>query len=289
MSQSNGWPNGKQVALSTTIMFEAWSEKGAPNYSVQTTKLKEGVADLAAQAWATYGGRVGVWRLLKTLERNGVPATFFTSGRCAELYPDAVKAIVAAGHDLGAHSYTQDTILTYLEPEEQRATIRKTIDALEACADYTVTGWASPAVAFLPETNAMLAEEGLTWHTDVTFVDLPFRIRTPAGDIAGVPTTDFSDNRVLKANPRDWYDAMRGTLDYLLANEPGGMMTLVIHCQFGGRPLMTAVIDEFLRYAREQDGVWFATHKELAEWALASGEDEHRYHDRFFARDLQAA
>jgi peptidoglycan/xylan/chitin deacetylase (PgdA/CDA1 family) len=290
MSQASlAWPNGKKVALSTTIMFEAWSDEGAPSYSVQATQLKAGVVDHAAKAWATYGGRVGVWRLLKMLERLGVPATFFTSGRCAELYPDAVKAIAAAGHDLGAHSYTQDTVLTYLSPEDQRDNIRRSIDLLQGLTGQTVSGWASPAVAYLPETNAMLAEEGLTWHTDVTYLDLPFRIRTPHGDIAGVPTTDFSDNRVLKSNPRDWFDAMKGTLDYLQTQEPMSLLTLVIHCQFGGRALMTAVIEEFLRYAAAQPDVWLTRHKELAAWALQSDVDEHSYQSRFFSGAHAAA
>ena len=85
------------AAVPVTVMFETWPDDSAPNYSVQTTHLKKGTVDHAAKAWSTYGGRVGVWRLMRTLERLGIPATFFVNARCTEVYPDAVKQIAHDG------------------------------------------------------------------------------------------------------------------------------------------------------------------------------------------------
>ena len=213
------WPNGKKVAVSVTVMFETWPDDSAPSYSVQTSHLKKGTVDHAAKAWSTYGGRVGVWRLIHTLKRLGIPATFFVNARCTELYPDAVKQIVKSGFDIAAHSYTQDDLPAYYSPEEQGALIRKSIDMLEACGGKKVTGWGSPVVAFTPETAGLLKQAGLKWTCDVTYVDLPIKIHTPHGPLAGVPTTDFSDNRVLRASARDLYDVHRGTFDYLRRHE----------------------------------------------------------------------
>jgi peptidoglycan/xylan/chitin deacetylase (PgdA/CDA1 family) len=283
MAKAPAWPNGRKVAVSVTVMFETWSEGHAPNYSVQTTHLKTGTVDHASKAWSTYGGRVGVWRIVNMLDRLKIPGTFFTNALCAKEYPDAVRQIVKSGHDLGAHSTAQDKLLAYMTPEEQERTIRQSIDALEDCGGRKVNGWASPVVAFTPETNGLLAKAGLTWTTDVTYADLPIRIHTPHGTIAGVPTTDFSDNRVMRASPRDLYDAHMGTFNYLLRNEPMSLMTLVIHCQFGGRPLITSVLQELLTKMKRTPGVWFARHDELAQWALASNVDEHTYQDRYFA------
>ena len=216
-------------------MFETWPDDSAPNYSIQTTHLKKGTVDHAAKAWSTYGGRVGVWRLMRTFERLGVPATFFVNARCTEVYPDAVKQIAKSGFDIAAHSYTQDDLPSYFSPEEQNGLIRRSIDMLEGCAGKKVTGWGSPVVAFTPETAGLLKKNGLHWTCDVTYADLPIKINTPHGPIAGVPTTDFSDNRVLRASSRDLFDVHRGTFDYLRQNETIGLQTLVIHCQFGGR------------------------------------------------------
>lgn len=44
--------------------------------------------------------------LLAMLADLGVPATWFSTGEVAERYPDAVRAIVGAGHELGCHGHT---------------------------------------------------------------------------------------------------------------------------------------------------------------------------------------
>ena len=103
------------------------------------------------------------------------------------------------------------------------------------------------------------------------------RFHTPHGPIAGVPTTDFSDNRVLRASSRDLYDVHRGLFDYLRQHETIGLQTLVIHTQFGGRPLITAVLTELLKYMQKSRDAWFTTHEQLADWALAQDVDEHTY------------
>lgn len=282
MTQQCTWPNGKRIAVSVSVMFETWSEGTAPAYSVQTTQLKPGSVDHAAKAWSTYGGRVGVWRLIRMLDQLQIPATFFTNALCAQEYPDAVKQIVESGHDLAAHGHTQDQLLAYMTPDEQQTTIRHSVDLLECCGGRKITGWLSPVLAFTQETNDFLAQAGLTWTGDVTYSDLPIQIPTPHGVIAGVPTSDFADNRVMRASPRDLYDAHRSTFDYLIENEPMGLLVLVIHCQFGGRPLITSALGEILKYLARSPAVWFARHEHLANWALAADTNELTYRRRFF-------
>ena len=282
MTQKLVWPNGKKIAVSVAVMFETWSEGSAPTYSVQTTQLRPGTADHAGRAWSTYGGRVGVWRLIRMLDRLQIPATFFTNARCAEEFPDAIRQIVSSGHDLAAHGYTQDQLLAYMTPAAQQKTIRHSVDLLESCGRRKITGWMSPVLAFTPETNAFLAQAGLSWTGDVTHSDLPISIRTPHGVIGGVPTGDFADNRVMRASPRDLYDALIGTFDYLADNEPMGLLVVTMHCQFGGRPLITAVLQEILKHIATSTLCWTARHEELANWALMRDSDELTYRRRFF-------
>jgi hypothetical protein len=61
-----------------------------------------------------------------------------------------------------------------------------------------------------------------------------------------------------------------------------GLLVLVIHCQFGGRPLISAVLQELLQDIARSPDVWFARHEELARWAFAADVDEHTYRSRFF-------
>ena len=79
------WPNDARVAVVMTCLWENWSDGKGPPFSVQTTALKPGTHDRAAMTWGTYGGRAGVWRLLKILDENKVPATFVANARALEL------------------------------------------------------------------------------------------------------------------------------------------------------------------------------------------------------------
>jgi peptidoglycan/xylan/chitin deacetylase (PgdA/CDA1 family) len=276
------WPNGKRVAVAVTVMYETWAEGKAPTYSVQTTHLKAGAVDLAGHAWSTYGGRVGVWRIIRTLDRLQVPATFFVNARCAELYPDSVKQIAKSGHDIGGHNYTQDALLAYMTPEDERATIRKCLNILGDTSGKRPNGWLSSVLAFTEHTVDFLAAEQLGWHADVTYIDLPHRIETKHGPIAAVPNSDFTDNRVLRSSPRDLWDVYKGTFDYLYRAEPMSMLVLTLHCHFGGRPMITAVFEEVVRYLQQFPDVWFARHEELARWAMDANMPEHTYQERFF-------
>src|SRR3974390_3218529 len=93
MSSEYKWPNGKRIAVSVTAMLETWSEGKAPPYSVQASPVKSGVIDHAGIAWGSYGGKVGVYRLINLFRENGIRATFGVNGKCAELYPEAVAQI----------------------------------------------------------------------------------------------------------------------------------------------------------------------------------------------------
>jgi peptidoglycan-N-acetylglucosamine deacetylase len=50
-------------------------------------------------------------RLLEVLAKNDVRATFFLIGRYVEQRPDIVRAIAAAGHVVGNHTYTHPNLI----------------------------------------------------------------------------------------------------------------------------------------------------------------------------------
>ena len=87
------WPNNARLAVAVTCLLETWSGDKGPPFSVQTTSLKPGTHDRAAMTWGTYGVRAGVWRLLKILDDNEVPATFCANAHALELSPPAVVVV----------------------------------------------------------------------------------------------------------------------------------------------------------------------------------------------------
>src|SRR5829696_188570 len=97
------WPNGRRIAVTVTVMLKTWLEGKPPPYGVQATALKPGTIDHGGIAWGSYGGKVGVWRIIALLNRHHLRGTFCVDAKCAELFPEAVAAIVKAGHDVGGH------------------------------------------------------------------------------------------------------------------------------------------------------------------------------------------
>ena len=61
-------------------------------------------------------------------------------------------------------------------------------------------------------------------------------------------------------SPRQYYDVYRDTF------EPMSLMVMTVHCHFGGRPLMASVFNELPGCFGQFSDVWFARHRELAQW-----------------------
>lgn len=51
-------------------------------------------------------------RVVATLGRLGVPATFYVQGGLVDLHPDILRATVAAGHEIGAHGWSHRDLRT---------------------------------------------------------------------------------------------------------------------------------------------------------------------------------
>ena len=81
-----------------TLNHTLISEKELPIYCVEKEKPQISISFDAA--W----GNEDTGKLLEILAKHKVRATFFMTGGWIEKYPDDVKAIAAAGHDLGNHS-----------------------------------------------------------------------------------------------------------------------------------------------------------------------------------------
>jgi allantoinase len=277
------WPNGARIAVVVTCLMENWSGDKGPPFSVQTTSLRPNTHDRAAMTWGTYGSRNGVWRLLKILNEHQVPATFVANAHSMEIAPSAVDCMLKSGHEIAAHSYTQDALMAYLTPDEERAIIEKCVGVFKKLTGAPPKGWLSPVLAPTASTEELIAEAGFLWYGDYNNIDLPFCVKTAKGTLVALPHTDFADHRVLRGNPRDWFDVYKDTFDYLYRNEPTSFLNVTVHCHFVGRPLMAAQIDRILKYLRGFPEVWLARHDELAEWIKANNIAEWTNQQRFFA------
>ena len=266
-SQPFAWPEGRRVAVIVSVLLETWSDGKAPSYFPRTTPNKPGIPDIAGINWSTYGGKEGVWRLLRIVNECGIKSTLFCNGRSAELYPDAVNGFVRAGHDVAGHGYFQDEVFAQLTPDQERGRIRQTLDAIEKAGGRRPTGWITPIYGWSEHTMDIVVQEGLVWCSDALDSNLPYRQKTDSGSVIVIPWSDFVDNRALRASPQIYFDVYKETFDYLYWREPPALLVMSMHCHFGGRPLISAVIEKILQYMARYQDVWFASYGEIGPWS----------------------
>ncbi len=122
--------------------------------------------------------------LLQLCNDNHCRATFFVLGCIGEDYPDVVKKIVAAGHDVASHGYGHQ--LAYRQTREEfKADVRRSIDILEQVAGQRVLGYRAPSWSII-ERNfhylEALEELGLQYDASV------FPVKTFLYGIPDAPT-----------------------------------------------------------------------------------------------------
>lgn len=106
------------------VMTASVSVRSLPIYSVDT---EEKVAALGINcAWDNND----IPQMLKTLSDNQVKATFFILGQWCEKYPDSVKQIAAAGHEIASHGYSH-TNMTSMETNQIAQEATKSMQVLE--------------------------------------------------------------------------------------------------------------------------------------------------------------
>lgn len=266
-----------------TFLMENWSPGVAPPYSPMTSPPKPGTPDRAGILWSDYGGRSGIARLMRVARQHGVSGTVCINARSAELFPETVRHIVASGFEIGGHNYAQDQVLSGLDEAEERALIRRSLGILEEISGSRPVGWLSSTLATNERTAELLVQEKLLWHGDYNNLDQPQQVQTPAGSIVAIPHSDYADNRVLRGAPEDWYSCHRDMFDYLYQQEPGALINITMHGNFGGRPLMSAQLDRLLSHIRGHEDVWMPRHDELAHWI-----NEHRITETPFTQRFAA-
>ena len=81
--------------------------------------------------------------ILSFLKKHNIKASFFVLGWIAEQYPDLIKQIADAGHDIGCHSYYH-RIPKYQNKNEFEKDLKKGIALLEKITNKTIIYYRAP-------------------------------------------------------------------------------------------------------------------------------------------------
>lgn len=127
--------------------------------------------DVSRTDWDSFPSRVvaNTQRLLDLLARHGARGTFFVLGWTAERYPQLVREIRRAGHELGSHSYWHRLIYE-LSPHEFREDLRRSRQVIEDAIGERVALHRAPSFSITKRSLwalEILAEEGFRVDSSV--------------------------------------------------------------------------------------------------------------------------
>src|SRR4051794_23760609 len=77
-----------------------------------------------------FAGEVGSPRLLKLFARYDMTVTWFIPGHSIETFPEQMKAVADAGHEIGVHGYSHENPIAMTE-EQETAVLLHSIDLVQ--------------------------------------------------------------------------------------------------------------------------------------------------------------
>jgi peptidoglycan-N-acetylglucosamine deacetylase len=227
-----------------------------------------------------YGPRVGVPRLLELLGEYEITGTFFFPGLTADRYPDVVERVVAAGHEVGHHSYSHHSPVDLSESGE-RQDFERALAALDRVGvkpkGHRAAMWEASW-----NTPALVAEYGLEYDSSLMDSDRPYRLRTGSGTIAELPPhwslDDWEQYAFLPRpniggiieSPHKVVEQWRAELDAMRRH--GCLFMLTCHPFLSGRPSRVEALRTLVEHALDAGDVEFATGAEVARRTREDGE-----------------
>ncbi len=275
MTPSPAFPDGRACALSLTFDVDAES----PILATDPASWR----DAMAMTHQAFGPRVGVPRILRLLEEEGVRATFFVPGWTALRWPATVEAILADGHEVGHHSHAHHPPAT-LSPAEERADFERALEALDA-RGVRPRGHRAALWQATWQTLDLVAEHGLDYDSSLMDDDRPYVLRIGERRVAELPPhwslDDWEQYAFLPSPeigtqiepPSKLVELWCAELD--AQRREGGLVVGTMHPFLSGRASRVEALRAVIDHARAAGDVWIAPLGEIAERTLAAaGIDE---------------
>ncbi len=257
------WPDRATIAVTLTFDLDAetiwWSD--ADTMTGNPSSLSHG----------RYGPEVAVPKILALLRKHNVRATFFIPSWVAEQYPDAVRSIAAAGHEIGAHGvkHVSPVLLT---PEQEAETFAESIRVLDRIGGKRPVGYRAPSWAFSDVTLKLAARSGFLYSSNLMDADEPYVHDDPPGLV------ELPVSWVLDDAPYFWFDedSWNKTIhsaasvmaiwqeEFNAAYRNRTYLNLTMHPQIIGRPARLQMLDEFIGWMQSFEGVWMTTGSAVA-------------------------
>ncbi|MEP7345240.1 MAG: polysaccharide deacetylase [Gemmatimonadaceae bacterium] len=258
------WPGGTRVAV--LFSFDVDNE---------TVSLRFGEPTIGALSQGEYGARVGLPRIVRLFDKYRIPVSYFIPAMSAKIHPEEVDLIRKSGrNEIGIHGYIHE-LNSQLPYETEKDLLERAMSYWTKTLGSRPVGYRAPSWNFSPNTLRILREMGFMYESSMMSDESPYELLEngqPTG-IVELPVEWIMDDAPLFSpqgnayeSPRDIAKVWMDEFDLAWQEGAGTMFLLTMHPHISGHRSRVVALELLIQHIKAKGGVWFATHREAAEY-----------------------
>ena len=259
----DSWPGGARVAVLLSYDVDNETIQGLRTGDINIGQLSQG----------QYGSRVALPRIVKLMDEQEIPATFFFPAWSLKLAPEQADIIQQSGrHEIGVHGWIHE-LNTSLDGATESRLLAQAVDQIEAITGTRPVGYRAPSWNHSPNTLQIVRDMGFLYESSLMHDDRPYELLQdgePTG-VVELPVEWILDDAPLLnplgtryMNPRDVMQVWMDEFDK--AWEEGTMFLLTMHPHVIGHRSRLVALEGLIEHIKSKDQVWFATHEQAARY-----------------------
>ncbi|EAL1932541.1 polysaccharide deacetylase [Campylobacter coli] len=247
-----------------------------------------------------FAGEVGIPRLLKLFKKYNIPATWFAPGHSIETFPEQMKMIVDAGHEIGAHGYSHENPIA-MSTKQEEDVLLKSIELIEKISGKKPSGYVAPWWEFSNITNELLLKHGIKYdhslmHNDFTpyyvrvgdkWTKIDYSkdakewmkplVRGQETDLIEIPANWYLDdlppmmfikkspNSFGFVSPRDIGQMWIDQFDWVYREMDYAIFPMTIHPDVSARPQVLLMHERIIEHINKHEGVKWVNLNDMAD------------------------
>jgi peptidoglycan/xylan/chitin deacetylase (PgdA/CDA1 family) len=247
-----------------------------------------------------FSGEVGTPRLLKLFDRYGIRTSWFIPGHSIDTFPEQMKMVADAGHEVGAHGYSHENPIA-MTPKQEEDVLRRSIEGITKLTGRPPRGYVAPWWEMSSVTAELLLKHGFRYDHSQGYNDfLPFYARvgdswtkidyTQAAEswmkplvrgqeidlveiganwyVDDLPPMMFikkSPNSHGFVNPRDIEQMWKDEFDWVYRELDYAVFAFTIHPDVSGRPQVLLMLERLIDYINSHEGISWQPMEDIAE------------------------
>jgi len=259
----DSWPGGARVAVLLSYDVDNETVQGLRTGNINIGQLSQG----------QYGSRVALPRIVKLMDEQEIPATFFFPAWSLKLAPEQAGIIQQSGrHEIGVHGWIHE-LNTSLDGATESRLLAQAVDQIEAITGTRPVGYRAPSWNHSPNTLQIVRDMGFLYESSLMHDDRPYELLQngePTG-VVELPVEWILDDAPLLnplgtryMNPRDVMQVWMDEFDK--AWEEGTIFLLTMHPHVIGHRSRLVALEGLIEHIKSKDQVWFATHEQAAHY-----------------------